>query len=53
MRRFGVSEPVIHRLIQNLSMECRITFEDAADIIRLGCLSLDYLKANPDGDPEE
>lgn len=47
IRRFSITEDNAHRLIQRFAMECRIPFEDAADMCRLGLMSLDYLKENP------
>ena len=52
MRRYGVAEPVAHVTLQRFSMECRIPFEEAADIIRLGLMALDHLRAS-DGHTEE
>lgn len=46
VRRFGITEPVAHRLLQRFSMECRIPFEYAADMIRLGLATLDILAAD-------
>jgi len=51
-RRYGVSEPVAHVTLQRFSMECRMPFEEAADIIRLGLLALDYLRADSGQDTE-
>lgn len=49
MRRYGVAEPTAHVTMQRFSMECRIPLEEACDIIRLGLMSLDHLRA-ADGD---
>lgn len=43
MQRFGVSEDVAHRSIQRFAMECRMPFEYAADMVKLGLATLDIL----------
>lgn len=53
MRRYGVSEPLAHRSLQRLAMDCRIEFDEVADIIRLGLMAMDHLRADTDGQTEE
>jgi AmiR/NasT family two-component response regulator len=45
IRRYGVSEPTAHVTMQRFSMECRIPLEEACDIIRLGLMAMDHLRA--------
>lgn len=45
IRRYGVSEPTAHVTLQRFSMECRMPMDEACDIIRLGLMALDHLRA--------